>query len=416
MKKPASSDRIKRDIEAISLSAMRNGDGITRLSYSTEHAMAIRYLACECHQLGMSCHLDGIGNFIARLGNDETACKSAYCLGSHIDSVINGGKFDGTAGIIAGIETLRILTERGVKVKHPLQLIAFTEEEGVRFNSALAGSRFFTGEFGTEILKTWRTPEDDLLEALLTDFEKNLKDVLDGTLPKSCRNMDFFIEPHVEQGPVLTESGDILGIVTSITGTSMTEITFSGEANHAGTTPMGSRKDPVRGLIYVANLLEKRVQKSGNFIATIGKIQLEPNVSNVIPSKANFTVDLRSAESDVLCTLLQELEDWCHQAAQTWSLQYKIRTGHKVMPTEMDPQVQACLMECARKRGVPSRFMTSGAGHDALSMSAICSVGMIFVPSIGGKSHCPEESTNFDHLALAAEILADFITAMDSRT
>jgi allantoate deiminase len=405
MKSNLSAHRIEQDLQEINRPARDPRGGITRLSYSREHAEALLYLQRECHALGARCFLDEAGNFAARIEGTEPELPF-FCLGSHLDSVKSGGELDGIAGVVIGLEVLRLLRESGTKLHHGVQLLGFVEEEGVLFKRGLLGSRFFCGEMTLEDLRKLSTDSGASWEDMAKDFCASLEPFMDGPFPKDAKNMAFFLEPHIEQGPVLFERGIPLGVVSSITGTSMTNITFYGEANHAGTTPMATRKDPLRGLVHVGHFLEKRVERvHSSAVGTIGHITLEPNVANVIASRVSFTVDLRCVDKEELLEMLQELETCCYEGAAKFRLKVELFPGHRVMPLEMDASLQKDLLAEAASQGVRATSLPSGAGHDALSMGRLGRTGMLFIPSREGKSHCPEESSDYSHMGNAARIV-----------
>jgi allantoate deiminase len=414
MKNNGSARRIQKDLEAINRPARNPGGGITRLSFSPEHAEALRYLQRECSSLGARCFLDEAGNFAARMEGAAPELP-VFCLGSHVDSVRNGGELDGMAGVIIGLEVLRLLQESNVQLRHGIQLMGFAEEEGVLCNMGLLGSRFFCGEITPEDFRKLRTGSGALLGDLAKDFCASLLPLMEGPFPEEAKNLAFFLEPHIEQGPVLYEKGIPLGVVSSITGTSMTNITFYGEANHAGTTPMDTRKDPVRGLISVGSYLEKRLQEArSHAVGTIGRILAEPNVGNVIASKVSFTVDLRCVNREELLEMLQGLEECCREAASKFFLKAELSPGHRIMPVEMDAALQEDLFAEAAFRGIETISLPSGAGHDTLSLGHLWRKAMLFIASREGKSHCPEESSDYRHLGQAAEVLWGVLRRQDS--
>lgn len=407
--------RIQTDLEKMNAPARHAEHGITRLSFSSEHIHSVKYCLDECRSLGMQCYMDEIGNLVGRLEGSQPDL-GAFSFGSHLDSVRNGGEYDGIGGVVVGLETLRLLKAQDFTPRHPLQLFAFAEEEGVLFDYAMAGSSFFTGGLDMETLNSWRTDDGTPFHDLFVGFQKEISPLTDGKPPASAKRLEWYVEPHIEQGPVLMISGNTIGVVTSITGTTMTEIIFQGEANHAGSTPMNRRKDPVRGLVEVSNRLDGAVRRTGNAVGTVGKINVTPNVANVIAGEVRFTVDLRCIERETLQDLLSELECWCVEAASRWGLHTELRPRHRIMPVAMSPHVTAGLLESAAELGASARTLPSWSGHDALNMARLCPVGMIFVPSLnGGKSHCPEEYSEYEDFAKAAETLASLIRRDDER-
>jgi allantoate deiminase len=414
VKSSLSARRIKSDLHIVNESARTPGGGITRLSYSSAHIETLLYLEEQCHSLGARCFLDGAGNFIARIEGSEPGLR-CFSFGSHVDSVKNGGVFDGIGGVVIGLEVFRLLREDGIRLRRPVQLFGFAEEEGVLFNSALVGSRFFTRRLSREDLLSMKNDAGISCADLADAFREKLAPRMDGEMPDEAGNPAFYLEPHIEQGPVLDRKGVALGVVSSITGTSMTDIVFRGEANHAGTTPMDVRKDPVRGLVHVSSMLDKSVRESGGAVGTIGRIAVDPNVGNVIPSSVSFTVDLRCVDERMLSSLLEELDEWCREAAREWSLDVSLSPGHRVMPLEMDAGLRRDLFEEAEKLGVPAMSLPSGAGHDALFMGGICPVGMVFIPSLHGKSHSPQEKSDYEHLGQAARVIRGVIERQDSK-
>ncbi len=380
--------------------------GYTRLSYTPAHQDATRLTGRHLEQTGFAVAQDTVGNLVGVLpGSDPTLRPIA--IGSHLDTVPQGGAFDGALGVVAGLEVGTTLAKASHQLRHPLLVLAFVEEEGTTFGIGCLGSRCFTGELGSDAYPT------------IADHRgRSLRDYLAATplfFPPytGARRMSTYLELHIEQGPVLERRGISVGIVESIVGIARMGVTFIGEPNHAGTTAMADRRDALWG----ASELVLRVRELGfrhptRLRATVGRIRALPGASNVVPGEAQLTVELRAPTSADLSEAQQILTKTASQIATQFQLDVVFTPWDILEPVLMDATVRRTIAHAARRAG-QSLALPSWAGHDAKVMAAACPSGMVFIPSVGGISHSPAERSTDAALRVGAQVLLDTVLQLD---
>lgn len=365
--------------------------GAFRPLYGSAWATAVERVERWMKDAGLETRRDAVGNVWGR-ANGSAQGKSIV-TGSHIDTVRNGGRLDGALGIVAGLTAVEALLKAKGKPKRSLELVAICEEEGSRFATNFLGSRAIVGDI--------ESVEPEIAAAMR---ERGLDPT---KVASAARNdIDTFVELHIEQGAVLESLGVPLAVVSSIVGTAHLEVTVTGRADHAGTTPMDLRRDALAGAAAMIQAVEALARSLGTpAVATVGKIHVQPDQINVVPGRAIFTVDLRHAELSARRALEERTRSLCATIASERSLGLEIRVLQERPPVPMHPDVRAVLARAAKDSSVQATELVSGAGHDAQILAARCKVGMLLVPSIGGRSHCPEESTSPEHLALGTGVL-----------
>ncbi len=391
-------DRLLRRIAEMGAIGDTGDGGCRRLALTEEDRKGRDLLVSWMHSLDMAVHVDGIGNIFG-LWPASTADAPIMC-GSHIDTVATGGRYDGAYGVIAGIEAIETLREAGIVPQRPLAVAAFTNEEGARFQPDMLGSLVHAG--GLQLGEALAQASDDgvmLGEAL--DAIGYAGTQAPGTIrPKA------YVELHIEQGPVLDAANEVIGVVADLQGISWSEIALHGVSNHAGTTPMGMRRDAGRAaaeiLIAAAALAE---EMGGGQVCTVGRIEFEPNVINVIPRQARLTIDLRNPEPAHFAEAETRMFHTVDAIAARHGCTASRRELARFEPVHFDDRIVALIDAVAHARGFAPRHMTSGAGHDAQMMARICPAAMIFVPSVDGISHNPAEYTRPEHLAAGANVL-----------
>ncbi len=390
---------IERHIENIAEFTSTPGKGTTRLTFSEQDRQAREYIKRVMTEYGLTVREDGFGNLFGRLeGTMEGA--PAVLIGSHFDSVPNGGSYDGPAGVVAGLEVARLFRDRGLKPKYPLEAVAMIEEEGGRFVGGLLGSRAMLGVIGAEEFAAIRDKDG------ISTVEAMRAIGLDPALPGSRDPADIkaFLELHIEQGPILEEAGVPIGIVEAIVGLTQVQVTVRGSAGHAGTTPMERRADAlVAASKIIAELPELAKRQGGGTVATVGRLSVRPNGANVIPDQVTFTVDLRAGREEDVQDILAKTEALAASAAGA-GIEVDIERQLYIRPKRMSENVRGLLESASERLGAPYRPLNSGAGHDAMIFSDFTEVGMLFVPSRGGLSHCPEEWSDAADIARAVEI------------
>ncbi|MDE2335145.1 MAG: Zn-dependent hydrolase [Rhodospirillales bacterium] len=374
---------------------------LTRLAASDADRQGRDRVGGWMREAGLEVLVDRVGNLIGlwRTDADEAA---PVMLGSHIDTVINAGIYDGCFGVLSGLEVIETLKAAGAHPKRPLAVAAFTNEEGVRYAPDMLGSLAYAGGLGAaEALATTGTDGTVLGEELARIGYA-------GAQEPGFLRPHAYLEIHVEQGPVLEHQGIPIGAVENVQGISWQRVTIEGEANHAGTTPMHMRHDAGQAAARVVTFLRDRVTR-GNAptVATVGCMTFEPNAINVVPSRASFTVDLRDPDEERLREEEAALARYLEELAAAEGVTIHAERLARFAPVAFDGTVVAAIEQAATRRGLRSRRMTSGAGHDAQMMARLCPTAMIFVPSAGGISHNPREHTPADDLVAGANVLLD---------
>ncbi|MGH7672512.1 MAG: Zn-dependent hydrolase [Gemmatimonadales bacterium] len=377
------------------------GGGCYRPLYGDAWATACDTVQRWMKDAGLAVRRDAVGNLWGRV--EGSAGGKAVVTGSHIDTVRRGGRLDGALGIVAGLVAVRTLTAAHGRPKRPLELLVVCEEEGSRFATNFWGSRAIAGMIGPD--EAAGVTDGDGVSLATAMRQRGLDPA---KIPSAARDdLDAFVELHIEQGAVLEASRAPLGVVSVIAGGVHLEIVVTGRPDHAGTTPMDLRRDALVGAAAMIQAVQSIAAALGRpAVATVGKLRLEPDQINVVPGRVTFTVDLRHAELSGRRALEERIRSLCVTIASERGLDVEIRTLHERPPVPMDAGVRDVLARAATDAGVTPVTLVSGAGHDAQVLAARCRVGMLFVPSIGGRSHCPEEATDPAHLALGAQVLA----------
>jgi hydantoinase/carbamoylase family amidase len=382
------------DLEAAARIGGDERGGVTRFAWSPELAQANAWLMEQLAELGLEAELDPAGNVIGRW---ETGEGKAVALGSHLDTVPSGGCYDGALGVLAALDVVRRLKADGVEPSRPLWVVSFNDEEGGRFQTGMLGSRAFCGDCDFEDWER-RGVADAMAEAGF-DF---------GRLGEAARVGDLgaYLELHIEQGPVLERSGLDLGIVTAITGMLGFRARFTGEANHAGTTPMELRRDALIGAARAVLALRDEARGRDDMTANVGVITAEPGGFNVVPGAAELTIDVRSPTAERFARLEPFVRETLERIAAEEELGLQLRATHRKNPAALDPGLQDALEAAAAEEGATTLRMPSGAGHDAMVLAHHVPAAMLFVPSRGGLSHTPEEFTAPEQCELGARVLA----------
>lgn len=383
----------------------RDADGrLIRLAASDTEKLGRDRFVAWIEDAGLEVAVDRIGNIFGIWKPNGVTDDAPLMLGSHIDTVIGAGIYDGCYGTLSGLEVIETLRTEGLTPSRPIVVAAFTNEEGVRYAPDMMGSLVYAG--GLDV--------DTALATIGTDGTI-LGDELErigyaGEHEPGLLRPHAYIELHIEQGPMLEREGIRLGAVEDLQGISWQKIVITGDANHAGTTPISMRRDAGHAAARVVTFLRDRAKASNTpTVATVGCMRFEPDAINVIPSRATFTVDLRDPDEDRLReeeAALATFLDWLSAEEQVG---VSVERLARFEPVKFDQNIVRLIEKAARDRGLACRRMTSGAGHDAQMIARIAPSAMIFVPSIGGISHNPKEYTNDDDLVAGANILLDVV-------
>ncbi len=392
-------ERLKSDLEELGRIGRDQAGGVSRPSFSTTDLEARAWLRARIEAAGLAYRQDGAGNQFGRLeGRGRTVLA-----GSHIDTVLHGGMFDGAAGVLATLECLRRIREEKIPVTRPLELASFTDEEGNLVGDFL-GSRAFMGLLERDSLANGRTAFGIPLADVLKGTEFSVDSILEAGRERP--DLEAYLELHIEQGPVLEDEGVPVGIVERIAGKHYRQCSFIGRAAHAGTTPLELRQDAFLGLADFAQRATQHVAtRHYGSMVTIGRVALHPGAFSVVPGRADFTFEFRSPDAVTLKTLEEELFAIADDVASTRGLGFASRVVDRTVPVQTAPRLVSVMEEECRALGCPSMRVTSGAGHDAQILAAACDVGMIFIPSPDGASHSPEERVSWDDLEKGANLL-----------
>ena len=374
-----------------------DGGGCARLALTDEDAAGRDLVVGWMHELGMTVTTDVIGNVI---GTWNVGAGSPVMTGSHIDTVRTGGKYDGNLGVLAGLEVIQTLQESSYTPSRPISVGIFTNEEGSRYAPDMLGSLVYVGGLAIEEALNIVGIDGSRVGEELERIGYNGATPCPGLAPHA------FVELHIEQGPVLEKTNVVIGAVTGVQGISWQEVTITGQSNHAGTTPMSMRRDPSFVAAKIAVFLRDLADRyAGHQVCTVGKVDLFPNLINVIPAKAVMTLDVRNTEEEILQRAENEITEFITSLALEENVAITSRQLARFEPVVFHPQV-IDLVESAAMALAPSvTRMPSGAGHDAQMFARVCPSAMIFVPSVEGISHNPAEFTSPQDLVLGANIL-----------
>ena len=381
------------------------GGGNNRLALTDADKGGRDLVVTWMRDLGLDVSIDTIGNVVA--AQRDAGSGPPVMMGSHIDTVATGGKYDGNLGVLAALEVIETVIERGLDLERPLAAAFFTNEEGSRFPPDMMGSLCYTG--GLTVEEAMTTTDADGV---------SVGDELDRIGyrgPTPCPGPDpyAFVELHIEQGPVLERDGMRIGAVTGVQGISWTEVNITGQSNHAGTTPMSMRRDAglAAGELVVA---VRRIasEMGGTQVGTVGALRLHPDLVNVVAARAQLIIDLRNTDDDDLQSAERRLLAEVRRVAESEGVEIDTKWVARFEPVVFDPRVVALVESNASALGLSVRRMPSGAGHDAQILAGVCPAGMVFVPSVKGISHNPAEHTEPDDLVAGANVLLNTVVAL----
>jgi N-carbamoyl-L-amino-acid hydrolase len=390
--------RLRSRIDALGELGAIDGGGSCRLALTDADKEGRDLVVTWMRDLGLRVTIDGIGNVVASWPPDRD--EAPILMGSHIDTVATGGRYDGCLGVLAGLEVVETVIAAGVDTQHPIAVAFFTDEEGSRFAPDMLGSLVYVGGLALETA----LDAEGVDGAVLGNELARIGYV--GASPCPAVAPHAFVELHIEQGPVLEAEGVAIGVVTGVQGISWTELTIGGQSNHAGTTPMSLRHDAAYVAAAVAVAVRELTQEVGPpLVATVGRVELHPNLVNVVAARAGLTVDLRHTDDTALTDAELRLAQMCDELAAAEGVTIETRSLARFAPVDFDDRVIDRVEAVARAQGHSTRRMPSGAGHDAQMLARVCPAGMVFVPSAGGVSHNPAEHTDDDQLAAGADVL-----------
>ena len=385
------------------------GEGLTRRFASAEHRAAGEMILGWMRDAGMDAHMDAVGNCVGRYEGSEPGL-GALMMGSHQDSVRHGGRYDGMLGIVTPIACVAVLHERAERLPFAIEVFAFGDEEGVRFQSSLLGSRAIAGHFDYDALE--RVDEDGVTMAqAMRDFGLDPDAI--PSLARKPEDVLAFVEVHIEQGPVLEAEGLPIGVVTGISGGDRLEVAIEGMAGHAGTVPMGQRRDALSAAAECILAIEARAAAGDDTVGTVGMIAAQPGAVNVIPGAVTFSIDLRSPDDAVRRALVDDIRREIEAICERRGVSVGIVIPHEGKAVACAPWLIDRIAAAVTAEGFTPRRLPSGAGHDGMAMDAITDIGMLFVRCQGGVSHNPAEQITARDAGIAARALLRFIRAFE---
>jgi beta-ureidopropionase / N-carbamoyl-L-amino-acid hydrolase len=394
-------ERLREDIDALAEIGMHEDQGIYRMAFSEGDMAGRAWFRQRVEDSGLEFYQDGAANLYARLNWDDHI--PSVMAGSHLDTVPGAGHLDGALGVVCALEAVRVLQETGIDLKYPVEAVSFSDEEG-RFGG-LFGSQSVAGLVTPEYLHNASDLEGITLSAAMTERGLDVREAL--RAQRTPGSIHAYVELHIEQGPVLDRKGLSIGVVDAITGLFKWEITLSGAANHAGTTPMDMRADAFQGLAEFAGQVERVLSEYGSpqSRATIGRVELRPGAANVIPGQAVFSLDVRDTDPRVLDDLGEALRRTLSAIARRRDLMFEFVVLSEIAPVKCAPLVLEAIEASVDTLALPATHLSSGAAHDAQIIASIAPTGMIFVPSKEGRSHSAAEWTAWNDIEAGANTL-----------
>ncbi|MCR8929886.1 Zn-dependent hydrolase [Priestia megaterium] len=395
-------ERLKNTLERFADYGRTPNNGVTRLALSEEDRLARDYFCSCCRDLGMDIKIDDLGCIYATLEGIED--KPPIVIGSHMDSVKKGGRFDGILGVVAGLELVRTLVEHNIKPKVPIMIVNFTNEEGARFEPSMMASGILSGKFQKDVMMK-KTDVGGVT------FEQALQSCgYEGNTSNRLTEASAFVELHIEQGPILEREAKSIGVVECVLGMVCYEIEVTGESDHAGTTPMDMRKD---ALFATNNLIAEARHELGrldsNLVYTMGRMNVLPNIHTVIPNKVIFSLEARHTDEDVIASVEKIIQSLPDQAELLEGCEVRVNKLWGRDTVWFDKTVCDEVEESVRSLGYSYKRMVSGAGHDAQFLASYIPTAMIFIPSVNGKSHCEEEFTPWEECEKGVNVLLETV-------
>ena len=387
----------------------------TRRSFSPLHLQGRDWIRRQFEEAGLEPSLDAAANLSGRRDGTE-AGLAPIVIGSHSDTVPGGGRFDGIAGILSGLEVARALRDNAVQLRHPLEIVDFLAEEPSEFAMSCIGSRGMVGNLTAAHLRL-PGPDGETLGAAIGRMGGDAK-ALSGPL-RQPGDIGAYVEIHIEQGPVLEDRNIPAGIVTAIVGIARTTITVTGRADHAGNTPMDMRRDALLGASRLVLLVDEEARALAAdevyFVATVGQLEVEPNASNVVPGRVALCVEYRSNSTPARGAFVAAMKRHGERIADEFDLDIDFELLSDADPAICADVVRECIRNACDASGHPALDMPSGAGHDAMQVARIAPMGMIFIPCREGRSHCPDEWVSPEDLTAGAAVLYETVLALDAR-
>lgn len=404
----ADANRIMADLEAVSDFGRVSETAVTRLAFTTEDDDAHDYVGKLMRAEGLQTSFDSFGNLFGRRPGQDSEAEP-IATGSHLDGPPNGGRFDGTAGVVCAVEAVRLLNSAGIQTARPIDVVAIRCEHVDRFGLSCLGSRALAGKLTENHL-------DDLQDQEGITLREAIKDA--GHDPDQLRSASLkgrvagFIELHIEQGRVLEDAGQPLGLITAIAGPTRCILRLKGLADHSGGTPMSLRRDAFSGAAEIALALEAICRESSSSVGTVGSVRVSPGAFHTVPGDAEMWIDIRGVEPNEKREVVRRFREGIIEITKRRDLEFSMDCSVDEDPVPTSENITLLLSQTLQREGFDFRVMPSGGGHDTQHLADITDVGMIFIPSIRGISHTPEELTTPEQMAIGASALASGISAL----
>ncbi len=395
-------DRLWHRISDLGEIGKQEEGGVTRLSFTDEERAAKDRVVSFMKEAGLSVREDAAGNVIG--GREVRNPNSpAVLIGSHVDSVYNGGNFDGPLGVLAGIEVMQTMEEQGIETEHPIEVIAFTDEEGTRFSFGMIGSRALAGRLTPEDLTKHEDRDGISIAEAMRACGLDAERIGEAARPQG--SIKAYVELHIEQGRVL-ESEDLpVGIVTGIAGPAWLRLSVDGETGHAGATPMNLRRDALAAAAEIMVLIEAEASGTGTTVGTVGQLSLEPGGINIIPGRVELSLDLRDIDERVRDRVERRILEGAREICRRRGVEIDVETLQRLAPAPCSELVKDAAKNACERLSIRPHALPSGAGHDGMQLTQLCPMGMIFVRSKDGVSHSPEEWSTKDDCAAGSAVL-----------
>ncbi len=405
--------RIEQKLFALGKIGCNANGGLDRTTFTPAEIEARNWLKQELHLLNLAVHVDAAANIWGRREGANSELP-VIAFGSHIDSVPNGGIYDGALGVILALEVMQVLEENNVKTIHPLELVSFSAEEPNPFGFSTFGSRVITGKVTAEDIAGVTNPDGQLLTEALQEAGGDPNDFVSAI--RSPFEFAAYLEVHIEQGKRLLKREIPIGIVTGITGIYREEVIIRGDANHSGTTLMKDRADAFLAAASMAIALEDILLNypDEEVVGTIGQVFVKPNATNIVPGEVTFSIEIRGQAREKIRDIVSKWEERVESIHRHRKVKVEREVKLDQVPSPMSEKILACCEEQANKLSYPSYRLGSMAGHDAAHMASVTQAGMLFVPSLAGKSHCPEEESRIADIEKAGNVLLHTILALDN--
>ncbi len=398
--------RIRSHLQSFARIGYQPGGRMARLAFTQDDLRARQLLLHMMSQIGLFTRIDEFGNVFGRLpASGDAASRPPVLIGSHLDTVYDGGRFDGSLGVVAALEAVTLIAENGVELERPVEVVSFACEESSRFGRGTLGSGIVAGAWEPEEIMELQDRDGQRLGKALQRIGLEPEDV--GRARRSPGDYAAFLEIHIEQGRVLEESENQVGVVDAIAAPSRFRLTIAGQADHSGATPMNLRRDALTGAAEIILAVERFASDAPDVVGTVGVIQAEPGAINIVPGRVVFTIDIRGTSSDQKRQVVENVMEAIHETARRRDLETSIETLGEEEPVQLDSGLIELLESCCEDRAIPYLRMPSGAGHDAMQMARICPSAMLLVPSRRGISHNPEEWTELEDLVAGVQAYSD---------